>query len=362
KTAMEATRLMDPAFWADSFPVAPGSLWPDGMSDPQGLLWFQSSGSTGDPKWIGLTREALLLSARVVNAHLSVSDGEVWGLALPLHHVGGFGVVARAYESGCRLAKLPGKWDPGTCCAWLAREKVNHLSLVPTQVVDLVRAGCAAPSSLRTVVVGGGALQVEVGRAARALGWPVLASYGMTEAASQIATQGLELLGKPYQRFPCEGLSHWDLRVNSEGCLELSGGSLFSAVSRRVQGGQWEWVARDEEWHVTRDRVNLVGRSIQVLGRADRCVKVLGELVDLEQVESGLGVEQVAVVAIPDSRWGRKLVLVSEAGRHAEAVERYNAGVAGPWRISEVVVVSSLPRTDLGKVRHGALAEVISLR
>ena len=74
----------------------------------------------------------------------------------------------------------------------LADRGVTHTSLVPTQVHDLVKADLRAPETLKAIVVGGGHLDAATGRLARTLGWPVLASYGMTEAASQIATQTLE--------------------------------------------------------------------------------------------------------------------------------------------------------------------------
>src|ERR1035437_6785984 len=113
---METNRLIDPAFWQARAP------WPAGGGDPfggwersreelEGHILFSTSGSTGAPKWIALSKDALLLSAMAVNAHLQIKDTSCWGLALPIHHVGGFGVVARAYEAGCRLRVFGRRWD-----------------------------------------------------------------------------------------------------------------------------------------------------------------------------------------------------------------------------------------------------------
>ncbi|NIP97055.1 MAG: o-succinylbenzoate--CoA ligase, partial [Akkermansiaceae bacterium] len=52
---------------------------------------FPTSGSGGEHKWVSLRREALLVSAEAVNRHLEVEPADVWMLALPHHHVGGFG-------------------------------------------------------------------------------------------------------------------------------------------------------------------------------------------------------------------------------------------------------------------------------
>ncbi len=111
-------------------------------------------------------------------------------------------MAARAFAAGCGFSEFGRRWDAPAFAAWLAENQVTHTSLVPTQVHDLVAAGVQAPVSLRAIVVGGGHLDAATGRAARALGWPVLASYGMTEAASQIATQGLDSLKTLYQPAP----------------------------------------------------------------------------------------------------------------------------------------------------------------
>ncbi|MES2474668.1 MAG: AMP-binding protein, partial [Verrucomicrobiota bacterium] len=177
---MDTALLTSRAFWEDATPVMAGDR------ELVGHVLFETSGSTGSPKWIALSKEALLISAQAVNAHLQVTKHSCWGLALPTHHVGGFGVAARAWQAGCRMAVFAGKWNPSLFREEMAAHQVTHTSLVPTQVHDLVQAKLAAPASLRAIVVGGGHLDEATGQAARDLGWPVLASYGMTEACSQI--------------------------------------------------------------------------------------------------------------------------------------------------------------------------------
>lgn len=198
---MDAPVLITDRFWNDDEPVFMGGFdgeLPD-IDALCGQVLFKTSGSTGAPKWVALSRHALQVSAQAVNAHLEVAGDACWGLALPLHHVGGFGVMARANQAGCGLAAFTQRWQAADFANWLEQQGVTHSALVPTQVHDLVAAGLSAPNSLRAVVVGGGQLAPSLGQAARDLGWPVLASYGMTEAGSQIATQGLECLANSYQ-------------------------------------------------------------------------------------------------------------------------------------------------------------------
>lgn len=352
---MEATRYLDPGFWVDRCPVAPGASLPVTAHDSLGLVWFQTSGSIGAPRWLGLTRESLLLSAAVVNRYLGVRQEDVWGLALPLHHVGGFGVVARAHESGARLAVYPERWAAGAFTGWVAREGVNHVSLVPTQVHDLVTSGCRAPDALRTVVVGGGHFPLEMQREARSLGWPVLASYGMTECGSQVATQRVADEGGKDEWLPV--LPHWQARVSDEGLLELKGDSLYAAMIER-EGDGWVLTPREGDWFQTRDLAECDQGRLRLLGRADRRVKVLGELVDLEVIERKIGAGRAAVVALSDDRRENRLVLVCEGA--AIEVGAYNRDVSGPWRIDEVVQVAQLPRTPLGKIRYGLLPGLLS--
>lgn len=366
---MDAELLTQARFWADPSPCAPGlegAAWMD-MAEVRASVLFQTSGSTGRPKWIVLGKEALQHSARAVNGHLGVDAASCWGLALPMHHVGGFGVAARAFAATCRLAVWSGRWDPAAFPAWLAEAGVTHTSLVPTQVHDLVRAGRRAPMGLMAVVVGGGRLDQATGRAARALGWPVLASYGMTEAASQVATQGLESLEHDYVCAPLPLLPIWQVRIDAGGLLELSGPALFHGTLVE-ETGQWRYLPRPGAWHRTSDRVLCEDHRLTPLGRADGSVKILGELVDPEAVEhelaglpgSPLPHASFAVVAVPDVRAGHLLVPVVESRvpeeRVAAAFAAYHARVPGFLRLQEPIRLERLPRGPLGKLLRRDLA------
>lgn len=365
---METTHLRDPAFWTSAKPEAPGSSFavPERVDeDLDGLVFFQTSGSMSRPHWIGLSRMALLHSAAVVNRHLEVDERSCWGLALPLSHVGGFGVVARAFEAGSRLDCFREKWDPARFTSWVKSEHVTHVSLVPTQVHDLVREWLRPPAALKVVVVGGGGLDEETGRAARDLGWPVLASYGMTEAGSQIATQGIELLDKPYSNGHIGVLPHWDVKIEADGRIAIRGEALFRG--ELVQAGrEWGFSKRPGDWFVTSDLGLLDDSGLLLTGRADALVKILGELVDPVAIERELGVAEVSVVALPDPRKENRLMAVFEEpaiGKRVEGkVAAYNRRVVGVLRIDGVAQVDAIPRSDLGKVRRLELAELIDGR
>ncbi len=359
---MDTTLLTRPDFWESHTATL-------GCPELDDHVLFETSGSSAAPKSVALSKQALLLSAAAVNRHLTVTDESCWGLALPLHHVGGFGVVARAYEAASRFAHFKQRWNPDAFRQWLATEKVTHASLVPTQVHDLVQRNLRAPTSLRAIVVGGGHLTKSLGQAARDLGWPVLASYGMTETASQIATQSLDQLEEIYQPTPLPLLPIWEARLSSDGLLEISGPALFSGY---VIAGKF--VARESAWHTTADLVDLTDRFISPLGRADSLVKVLGELVNVSAIEQelveisagGLHLGSFAVIALPDERAGNALVPVFQKEIEAERIHQwlavYEKHCPGFRRLKPPIILDSLPLSPLGKIRRSELASLLPSR
>jgi o-succinylbenzoate---CoA ligase len=372
---MTPSALATRSFWIETTPFAAGNFpgRVPAMPELRGHVLFETSGSSGTPKWIGLSKSALLASAAAVNRHLDVTQDSRWGLALPLHHVGGFGVAARAYEAGCRFVRFDWRWDAVAFAAWLAENEVTHTSLVPTQVHDLVRARVHARASLRAVVVGGGHLDVETGRAARALGWPVLASYGMTEAASQIATQDFSALEHPYQPAPLPLLPIWQTKLTPDERLCIAGPALFSGRLIR-EGDAWVFQARPSDWHHTEDRASMRDGFLTPLGRADLLVKILGELVNPEAIEreldllcgGALAPGSFVVVAVPDARREHRLVPVFDSSADADFIHHVlsvHANEApGLQKLEPAVTLNPFPRSPLGKPLRSEIAAQIAAR
>jgi o-succinylbenzoate---CoA ligase len=355
-------------FWEDScslLAAGTGTALPAASALPDRSVCFATSGSTGLPSWIVLSKEALLISAKAVNQHLRVTPTSHWGLALPLHHVGGFAVAARAYQAGCGFASFQQKWDPAAFHNWLEENHITHTSLVPTQVHDLVRAKFRAPAGLIALVVGGGRLAAATGQAACDLGWPVLASYGMTETASQIATHPITHTTEIYQPEPLPPLDIWQLLTTADGRLRITGPALFSGWLRETNG-DWSFHPREEEWFTTNDVATITPGGLRILGRADGLVKILGELVSPERIEADLtalsGIP-LAVIALPDPRAEHRLIAVFETAcppAQAEALlARHHSVCPGYERLAGAVFVDAIPRTALGKVRRAELADIL---
>lgn len=308
--------------------------------------FFRTSGSSGKEKWIALSDEALEWSARSVITELGISSDDILGLAIPAIHVGGYGLVLRAKISGARLVQLDGRWNAEIFADWCDVNRVTISSLVPTQVYDLVAARLPCPVSMKMVVVGGGALDEELAEQARDFGWPVLPSYGMTETSSQVATgNGLPLL------------QGWEAKI-VDGKLALKGGGLLTAIIRRKGDDFFAEDPKIDGWYVTNDRCEIVGKGLKVLGRADCLVKVFGELVNLEELESfwrGKLRREVALVTRPNKRRGVSIFLFYE-GTEVDLAQ-WNASLPGPGRIAGGIAVDLLPRSVLGKIDRSALSK-----
>ena len=318
-----------------------------------GRVWVATSGTGGLLKMVALSRSALEASARAVNAHLGSGPDDIWINPLPLFHVGGLGIVVRAALSGAR-------WKP--CEAWNAEAfvrqaietKATLASLVPTQVHDLAQASCTAPPSLRAVVVGGGAIDQALLDSVRSRGWKLLPSYGLTEAASQVATAEPE--ATDFDWLPL--LPHIEARVGGDAVLELRGESLLDGWMVFSADGQPNWEnPKHDGWYRTGDRAELRGCRVRILGRADDLVKIRGELVDVAALERALRARvpsgQIAILAAPDERAGHELIVVADSAETAARVCSMIDETFPPYARPREVMVGVVAKTALGKTVRG---------
>ena len=314
-------------------------------------VWVATSGTGGKLKLVALSRDALEASARAVNHHLAADEQDVWINPLPLFHVGGIGIVVRAYLSGARheVFDVPWNAEEFTCTATATGATLS--SLVPAQVHDLVRARCRAPRALRAVVVGGGALANALHKEALALDWPLLPSYGLSEAASQVATARPGAPGTEWLPL----LEHFEARLDEEGALELRGASLLTGWMIFGADGVCAWEdPRRDGWYRTSDRAELRGRELRVLGRLDDLVKIRGELVDIVALERRLQARvtsgAVMLRCVPDERNGLALQVMTESEVAAAEARKAQDDVFPPYARPQEITTGRIERTALGKL------------
>ena len=364
ESLITTTEITSPDFWSSPTPIIlnPGvsvaeiSQLTDFVKKEthlQNHLLFSSSGTSGNRKWIALSKSALEWSARQVIQTINLNSSDICGLALPTFHVGGFGLAARAYFSGASFGEYSEKWNAQSFTHWIADQKITVTSLVPTQISDLVAANLSSPSALRIAIIGGGKIDPQIKSQALQLGWPVRESYGMTEASSQVATENND--GELIL------LDGWQARLTDitgiANTLQLKSPGLLTGYVTRDHSGKFTFQdPKSDGWLTTTDRVELTGRKLTFLGRTDRRIKILGELVDLDALEQKLSQlisHPFILKSLDDPRLGKKLqLLVENAPRTLiEAhLKTYNQSAPGFERITDFQITKKLPRSPLGKI------------
>ena len=321
-----------------------------------GHVWIATSGTTGALRLVALSKQAILASAAAVNKHLQSTAADVWCCVLPTFHVGGLGIHARALLSGARVVSMT--WDARQFAETLSNQNVTLSALVPAQVRDLVAQKIAAPPSIRAIVIGGGAFAEDLCAAARDLRWPVLPSYGMTEACSQIATAELGGDGDMHL------LQHVEVRTESDERLAIRGPSLLTGYATFDDAGSAVFAdPKVGGWFISDDRGEIDGRELRVSGRTAEFVKVGGESVDLRRLDAILdslrGNVDAAVFAVADERLGHVIHIAVAVYEAEKIVAAFHARVLPFERARDVHRVESIPRSALGKLlRSKLVAEV----
>lgn len=311
-------------------------------------LWLATSGTTGALKLTALSKRAMLASAAAVNRHLAVTARDVWCCVLPEFHVGGLGIFARAFLLGSRVVRAP--WDAR---AFAQNNEVTLASLVPAQVSDLVQLRLSSPENLRAIVIGGGVLTSALYDEARALGWPLLPSYGMTETCSQVATA---TLASPELVI----LDHMEARTEPDGRLAFRSAALLTGYA--TEHGFVDPKGSDG-WFVTEDLGSVEGRTLRVEGRRGDFVKIGGESVDLARLDailSSIAGIHGAVMAVPDSRLGHVIHLaVDDSADEHGVMTAFNERVLPFERARGTHRVPEIPRSPLGKLLRAKLLQLI---
>ena len=298
-------------------------------------LVVATSGTTGEPKGVVLTHDAVRASAVATSSRLGVDPASHrWLACLPLSHVGGLSVVTRSILTATPCTVLPG-FDVGE-----VMERSGPDVLVSLVATALLRVDAAA---FRTVVLGGSAPPD---------GLPdnVVTTYGMTETGSGVVYDGVPLEGVGVRVDPSTGEIHLKgpmlLRAYRDGTVPLDAEGWFSTGDAGTFGDD--------------------GR-LRVDGRIGDLIVTGGENVWPPAVESALAnhpkVAEVAVAGRPDAEWGQRVVAWVVPSDPAspprleelrDLVAEHVAPFAAPKRL---VLVETLPKTAIGKVRRDLLAE-----
>lgn len=336
-----------------------------------------TSGTTGAPKGARLTHGNFYWSAVGSAENLGVEPDDRWLACMPLFHVGGLSILLRSAIYGT-TAVIHDGFDEHRVNVALRTEGVTLLSVVATMLRRMLDADEEPyPSTVRAVLVGGGPVPEDLLVRARDRGLPVLQTYGLTEAASQVATlsdaDALRKLGSAGQPLPVTTLAVASARgaaaPNEVGEILVAGPTVMPGYLDRPDATA---EALRDGWLHTGDLGYLDEEGyLFVSDRRDDLIVTGGENVYPAEVEAALtahpAVLEAAVVAIEDARWGQTVAAVivprgDEPPNEAALADHLRESLAGyklPRRFE--FTADPLPRTASGKLqRHLVRASLAS--
>ena len=350
-TTSLACGLIDAALSGNTaFPLPPG-LQPkqphallalaQAAATPKLALIIATSGSSGQPKGVRLSWRAIAAASRMSARALDLQRGDAWLVCLPLYHIGGAMILYRCLRAGATAVVHDG-FDVAAIARDLTVQRITHLSLVPAMLAKLLEAGVQPAPTLKCVLVGGAALNDTLREQARAAGWPIRTSWGMSETSAMITLDGRPLPGVR-------------LRVAQTGVLEV-------ATPARMTGYLSE--SDINEWVTTHDLGHLDAEGrVHILGRADAMLISGGENIHPLEVEALLtacpGLREVGITGLHDPAWG-DIVACAYRGEITETAlaDWCRAHIPAARRPRRFLRLGHLPHLASGKLDRCALPKL----
>ncbi|WP_431796810.1 AMP-binding protein [Microbacterium kunmingense] len=331
-----------------------------------------TSGSTGIPKRVVLSRSALTASALATAAR--IGDG-AWLLALPASYVAGLQVLVRSLVADRQPGLLSGPFQPQAFASAAlmlvssenGRRVPTFTSLVPAQLIRLLDAADddasvrAALRSFEAILIGGQALPAAVLERAESAGARIVRTYGATETSG----------GCVYDGVPLDGVG---VRIEG-GEVQLSGPTLAEGYLGDPARTDAAFPTDPDgtRWYRTGDAGLIDDGALRVRGRLDNVIVSGGINVSLDRVErvvrSVAGLHSAVVVGVPDDRWGEASVIVaargealrrSEATQLTEARAAVAAEIGAHARPSRLILVDEIAALPSGKPDREAIRRLVA--
>jgi len=303
------------------------------FSDSDFIL-TQTSGSTGEPKQIELSKKVMRKSAERTIEYFGLKKDDRLLLSLPCQYIAGKMMVVRAIVGQMNLSTV----DPAGDFDILTDETFDFGAMVPNQVFKILEqpSGKEKLQYIRNLLVGGSAISSQMEDRISQLTNRIVLTYGMTETASHIAIRELSgnLRSEFYHCLPDISVS---LREN--GCLQIHIPEMDTPLQ-------------------TNDLAELQSDTcFKILGRADSVIISGGIKYSPEAIEKKLEKvisQRFLISSVPDQKLGEKLILLIEGEPFNTNILAQKIAVLLPpfEQPKTIVFLDKFQETTSGKIKR----------
>jgi acyl-CoA synthetase (AMP-forming)/AMP-acid ligase II len=366
--------------WVDAQPE--GDL-PEADPD-RGVLQLYTSGTTGNPKGAVLCNRNMFGLRPIIEASdvdwYKINQEDSMLVIMPVAHIAGSGVGTIAFYNGCR-AVIRAEFSPDAVLDCVA-DGVTHMFLVPTalqMVVNHPRAATTDWSRMKLVMYGAAPIPLELLRQCmQTMGADFCQQYGMTETTGTFCAlppEDHDPAGNERMRSAGKALPGVEVRIVDGGGNTVPNGTIGEIATRSPLNmvGYWRNEAKTREtvdadgWLRTGDAAYMDDDGyVFIQDRVKDMIISGGENVYPAEVENAIfghpDVLEVAVIGIPDDKWGEavKAVVVPKPGHEVDpaSVIAWARERIAPFKAPKTIdVIPEMPRNATGKILRRSLRE-----
>jgi len=259
---------------------------------------IKTSGSTGEPKLIVLTRNQMIASAKLTGKTFGLKQGDRALVCLNIEYIAGMMMLVRGMELGLKLTIVEPSGNPFQT---LTNQAFDFFAFVPLQMQNLLEKekNKIILNAAKAIIIGGAAVNEVLENEIQNLKVPVYSTYGMTETVSHIAIRRINGVNKSNNFQVLEGVK---IGLDERNCLNIIA------------------EASNNELIQTNDIVEILNENeFELIGRFDNIINSGGVKIQLEKVEKLieneikiLNPKRYFAYGVPDDKLGQKLVLIIE--------------------------------------------------
>jgi O-succinylbenzoic acid--CoA ligase len=321
-----------------------------------------TSGSTSFPKAVPLSFYNFDEHYKSIKERFNLSKNDNWLASLPFYHIGGFAIIMRAFMSGANLS-LVNLYKTDEIISAVNKFNPTHISLVPTQLIEIVNKNINPNINHKSLFLGGGPSDNDIVKSAAELGWNIIKVYGSTETCSMVSSVSIKdtpnkinSSGKAFDENeiiivddkmnPLSNNHIGEIIIKSN---SLSSGYINSDNSQFSSLGfltkDFGYIDDDEFLHIEMRREDLI-----VTG---------GENVNPFEIETVIKnfdfVEDSVVIGIDDFKWGQKICAVVQTKSKVNIdnfMKELKSFLPSFQVPKQIIIVDSIPRNEMGKVNR----------